>query len=455
MSPATSFAEALAGLEARGYGIKPGLERMEQLVRLLDNPQLTYPTVHIAGTNGKTSTAQILGAILAAHGTKTGVYISPHLQSIRERYVLLGLIGGKIASSVISEEDFAATLGYLAPYIELIEGGPALEAAPASDPMSVTYFEVATLAAFEWMAEKAVSAGVYEAGMGGRWDATNLIQAEVAILTPVGVDHTDYLGSTPLEQAGEKVGIVKMGSSVVSGPQLPEVLELVERTAASRDATLSLFGRDFRIVGDEPGVGGRLVSISTRYGSYRDLFLPLYGPHQAQNLSLAVAAAEAFSGGQLDDASLRLALETLKIPGRLERVGRTPLVLLDGAHNTPAAKALAASLQEAFQALSVTMVVTLFKDKDIEGVLGNLAPLANRLIVTRSSSSRAQDPKELAAVASRFGVSATVVEPLERALDEAIGAASSDSMVLVTGSLYGVGQARTHLMSGSESNKKA
>lgn len=444
MRAAAEYEEAVAGLEARGFGIKPGLERMEQLVRLLDNPQLSYPTIHIAGTNGKTSTALLLGAILAAHGLKSGVYTSPHLETIRERFLLYGIEEGKIVSNMISEHEFASTLGYLGPFLEMIEGKEGREAG-TSDPSLVTYFELTTLVAFEWMAEKAAAVGIFEAGMGGRWDATNVIDAQVAVLCSIGVDHADYLGTSPVENADEKVGIIKMGSSVVSGTQSGEVVDVIQRAAAAADAKMIALGKEFRIEADEPAVGGRAVSVTTPYGSYSDLFLPLHGSHQTENLAVAIAAAESLRAEALDEAALKSALDTIRIPGRLEIVGRKPLLMLDGAHNPSAAKALAVSLGETFPTLSITLVASIFSDKDAEGILHHLAPMAERLILTRSSSPRAADPRALARMVPEGSAEGQVIEPLGKALDEAITLTPKEDMVLVTGSLYGVGQARAHL----------
>ncbi|MGI8426178.1 MAG: bifunctional folylpolyglutamate synthase/dihydrofolate synthase [Actinomycetota bacterium] len=452
----TSYQEALKGLEARGFGIKPGLERMQDLVELLDNPQLTYPTIHIAGTNGKTSIARMTGAILGAHGLKTGVYTSPHLQSIRERFALFGIAeaapeqdeqGGEyepeepediatasLAGDMISKGEFGALLEYLSPFVGLVE---------ERRGESVTYFELTTLAAFEWMSEKTVAAGVFEAGLGGRWDATNLIESSVAVLGEIGVDHSQFLGDTPLANAQEKAGIIKKGSLVISAGQSEEVAALIKARVAEQQAKLAVLGEDFSITSDASALGGRLVSVETPLGVYEDLILPLYGAHQSRNLTLAIAAAEAFRDAPLDEDSLRAAIATLRIPGRLEVMSRRPLVILDGAHNPSGAAALRPAITEAFGDKPVSMVVSIFKDKDAAGVLKHLAALAERIIFTRSSSPRAADPKELANLNGRED---EVIEPLPEAIEAAIAGAPEDGIVLITGSLFAVGEARDHLV---------
>lgn len=450
-----SYAQAREGLEARGFGIKPGLERMKDLVELLDNPQLTYPTIHIAGTNGKTSIARMTGAILGAHGLKTGVYTSPHLQSIRERFALYGIAEPapdqdeqgeyesreleekatpSLAGDMISQREFGALLEYLSPFVGLVE---------ANRGESVTYFELTTLAAFEWMSEKTVAVGVFEAGLGGRWDATNLIESSVAVLGEIGVDHSQFLGDTPLANAEEKAGIIKKGAHVISAQQSEEVAALIKARAAAQQAKLAVLGEDFSITSDAPAVGGRFLSIETQLGLYEDLILPLYGAHQSRNLALAIAAAEAFLDEPLDEDSLRAAIATLVIPGRLEIVSRRPLVILDGAHNLSGAAALASAVTEAFGDKPVSMVVSIFEDKDAAGVLKHLAPLAERIIFTRSTSPRAADPKELANLRSP---QAEVIEPLSQAIDAATEGSSSEGIVLVTGSLFAVGEARDYLI---------
>ncbi|MDQ4149680.1 MAG: bifunctional folylpolyglutamate synthase/dihydrofolate synthase [Actinomycetota bacterium] len=435
------FREALASIDARGFGIKPDLSRIARLLELLDDPQLAFPTIHISGTNGKTSTARMIGTILAAHGLNTGIYTSPHLRSVRERMAIAAWDSSGLIWEEISEEEFAATLYYLQPLIALVE----------ADLGQMTYFEVTTALAFDWMAERSVGAGVVEVGLGGRWDATNLVQSAIAVLTTVDVDHRPILGSTRLENAKEKVDIVKPGATVVSAVQAPDVRELLEGKAQAEGARLVLSGRDFRLTSDETAVGGRLVGIQTARARYEDLYLPLHGAHQSANLALAVAAAEEFLGRPLDHRSLAAAVRAVTSPGRLEVVARHPLVVLDGAHNPHAAAALALAVQQEFRYRNLTSVVAISQDKDLEGILSKVVPMADRVIISRFANARAADPEELALIASQYGKPVQVVPSLDDSVDLALSTSSEEDLVLVTGSLYAVGEARKHLARGLES----
>ncbi|HEX2258767.1 MAG TPA: folylpolyglutamate synthase/dihydrofolate synthase family protein [Actinomycetota bacterium] len=432
---ALSFKEASALIEGRGFGIKPDLSRIRRLLELTDNPHLGYPTLHLAGTNGKSSTARMAGAILAAHGLNSGVYTSPHLQTIRERMALAGWGLSGLIWECIPEREFASTLEYLLPFIDLVE----------RDLGQMTYFEVSTALAFEWMLERSVAAGVVETGLGGRWDATNLIQSVVAVLTHIDVDHSKMLGSTPLENAHEKVEIIKPGAWVISDRQEPEVGALVAQQARKKGATLRVLGSDFRVLSNVTAVGGRVISVDSGLARYEELFVPLHGIYQASNLAMAIAACESFMGRSLDAGILAAVVADMRSPGRLEVLGHQPLVLLDGAHNPHAAAALARSITEEFHHRNLTVVFTVSKDKDIEGILSNLSPLTDRFIVSRFNNKRAASPVEVAALPVLRGKQTKVVESLEEAVDLAISAAAEDDIVLVTGSLYGVGEAREHL----------
>ena len=423
-------------LEGRGFGIKPGLDRIDALVQLLDNPQLTYPTIHIAGTNGKSTTARMIGNILAAHGLKTGVYTSPHLSRVTERFALYGSHGTKVVHEEMTQEECRNTLDYLMPFVEVVE---------KDQDEQVTYFELTSLMAFEWMAEKTVAAGVYETGLGGTWDATNVLKSGVCVIAPIAVDHRDFLGNSPAENAVEKLGIIKGSAWTVSAAQEPEVERLLEETVRTKKGSLRLMERDFKITSDQSAVGGRLATIETKFAIYLDVFLPLFGKHQTRNLALAIAAAESFMDRELNRDQLDAALAVLKSPGRLEVLVKQPLVVLDGAHNPHAARALAQALPDTFGPLPITMVISIFEDKDAEGIIGPLVPLSRRMIFTRSTSPRAADPHALARLAGGLGAETQVVEDLGAALDGAVTSAASDEMVLVTGSLQAVGEARDHL----------
>jgi dihydrofolate synthase / folylpolyglutamate synthase len=430
--------EAKAALELRGFGITPGLERIEALLELLDNPQLTYPTIHLAGTNGKSSTARMIAAILASSGLTAGLYTSPHLRDVTERYVRAGWSEG-LEWEEIEDRDFASTLDYLLPFVQLVENDRA---------ESVTYFELSTAIAFEWMAQLTPGVGVIEAGMGGRWDATNLIESAVAVLTSIDVDHSEFLGSSSRDNASEKVGIIRPGHTVISADQKAEVADLIQSTAEQQGAEVLVEGRDFFVDSNRTAVGGRSVSIRTSRAAYPELFLPLHGAHQGYNLALAVAASESFLDRGLDDGALRAALASVRSPGRLEVVLRQPLVVLDGAHNPHAAAALASTLPDDFLYDRVTMVLSIFKDKDVAGILDPLLPLAQRVILTSSDSPRAASPEDLRQMALQAGTDAELVvrEPLEEAVNVALATSDAHDLVLFTGSLHAVGQARAQIL---------
>ena len=439
-----SYREACALIEGRGQGIRPDLSRIRALLDLLDHPERACPTVHLAGTNGKTSTARLTGALLAAEGLTTGIYTSPHLQSLRERYALAGP-GPDHATlpvvDLIPPEELAETLEYLLPFVALVE---------ADRPERVTYFELTTALAFEWMAGHSVSAAVVEAGMGGSWDATNVVAGEVAVLTRIGVDHAAFLGTTPLDNAREKVGIIKPGARVVSAAQEPEVALLIRQTADAVGAHVRFLDEDFRLSANESAIGGRLVSVEgPQGGRYDDLFVPLLGAYQGINAALALAAAEELLGRPLDRESAEAGLSVVTSPGRLEVVSRDPLTVLDGAHNPQAAALLGPALAAAFMGSPRVFVLSIFSDKDIPGILAGIAPAADILVVTASGSERSAPPEVLASQALAAGFPARAIHRAEH-LPEAVQLgrelAGGTGLVVVTGSLYAVGEARDALV---------
>lgn len=431
-----TFKQAAALLNKRGFGITPGLGRIEALMEMLDHPELNYPTVHISGTNAKTSTGRILAALLASHGLKVGLYTSPHLSSITERFALVGW-DEELVFDEMPEEDLAFTLAYLLPFVELVEN---------DRDESLTYFELTTAIAFEWMSDKSVGAGVVESGMGGRWDATNLVDSSVAILTPIDVDHVEFLGDSAAANAAEKVEIIKPGAAVVTARQHPEVAEQIVAKAAAVGARVIGLGDQLHLDVNDTAVGGRLLSVRTPKAAYEELFVPLHGAHQGANVAMAIAAAEALLNQQLDHDLLRASLLSVTSPGRLEVLGRHPLVVVDGAHNPSAAAALVATLPHDFAYERLTVVATVFEDKDIEGVLTPLASVAGRIILTRSDSRRAATPDRLRQALPASAVEPEIVDSLEEAVDLAVSSSLDDEMVLVAGSLFGAGQARQHLL---------
>lgn len=418
------FAEALAELEGRGAGrMIPDLSRITALAELLGDPQHAYPTVHVAGTNGKTTTARLAARVLCAHGLSAGVYTSPHLASVRERLAL--------CDAPIGEEEFAEAYDHLLPFLEEVD----------ARGERVTYFEALAALAYLWFADKPVDVGVFEVGMGGTWDATNLIRSEVAVLCPVGLDHPE-LGSTVEEVAGEKAGILKPGSVAVVREQRPEALRVIEARAGEVGADLRVEGRDFGVRARDLAVGGQRLHLWGLHGEYEGVFLPLHGRHQASNAAAAAAAAEALLGRALSADALREALGGATSPGRMEVVSRHPMVVLDGAHNPDGAAALAEGMGEAFVWRRLLLVVGVLETKDAAGIVGALASRADSAFACASSHPRALPAEELAAVCRRAGVPAVACGGVTEALEAAERAADEDDVVLVTGSLYTVADAR-------------
>lgn len=437
-----SYREACALIEARGQGIRPDLERIRALVDLLDHPERTYPTVQVTGTNGKSSTARMIGAILAGDGLTAGVYTSPHLQSLRERFILAGPVeDAPPAIDYISPRELAETLHYLLPFVAMVE---------ASTGQQVTYFELTTALAFEWMAGHSVAAAVVEAGLGGSWDATNIVAGDVGVLTRIGVDHIAMLGATPLENAREKVGIIKPGARVVSAAQEPEVAALIREAADGVGASVAFMDEDFRLTASEVGFGGHLISVEgPNGGRYDEVFVPLLGAHQGQNAALALAAAEELVGRPLDPEAVSAGLMEVRSPGRLEVVSREPLTVLDGAHNPQAAALLGPALAAVFRGRTRVFVVSIFEDKDVAGILAALLPFASEVVLTASASPRAASPQHLAQIAISVGFPAgslhraeTVAEAIQRGRE----LAGEVGMVVITGSLFAVGEARDLLV---------
>ncbi|MGH2662995.1 MAG: bifunctional folylpolyglutamate synthase/dihydrofolate synthase [Actinomycetota bacterium] len=418
------FEEALEELESRGPGrMVPDLDRIRALAELLDHPELRYPTIHVTGTNGKTTTVRLMTRILCAHGVSVGAYTSPHLASVRERLAL--------CDDPISEEEFGETFEHLDPFLGEVDRRGEL----------VTYFEALTAMAYLWFADKPVDAGVFEVGMGGEWDATNLIRSEVAVFCSIHLDHPE-LGSTVEEVAGEKAGIIKKESIVVIQDSGPAVLAIVEARAKELGAPTLIQGREYRITNAVPAVGGQEIAVATERGRYEDLFVPLFGRHQAENTAMAVAASEAFLGRELSPDSLRQALAGATSPGRLEVVSRHPLVVLDGAHNPHAARALSAALPEAFTWRRLHLVLGVLSTKDVAGILAPLAPLADTTYASANSNAKSLSPEQMAAACRQAGMAASAYRSAGEALDAAEAAAEDDDLILVTGSLYTVADAR-------------
>ncbi len=422
--------EALAELEGRQpeHMPEPDLERVRALATLLDDPQLAYPTIHVAGTNGKTTTARLISALACEHGLTTGLYTSPHLRSVTERFLVCG--------EEIDEEAFAAEYEHLLPFLRLVDERVG----------RVTYFEALTALAYLWFADRPVGLGVFEVGMGGTWDATNLVAGDVAVICPIGMDHVAELGPTLEDIAREKAGIIKPGKVAVVREQRAGALRVVEERCREVDARLVLEGRDFALDSRAVAVGGQLLTVVGPHGRYEDVLLPLHGEHAARNAAGAVAALECLLDRALDEQAVRRALGEATSPGRLEVAGRHPLIVLDGAHNPAAAEALAAALPETFAWERLHLVIGVFTNKDLEGIAERLAPLADRAYACRTASVRARPAEEVGAAFTARGVATQTFPSVAEALAAARAAADETDLILVTGSLYTVADARRALL---------
>lgn len=411
------------------------LTATRRAVELLGDPHLAYPVIHVTGTNGKTSTARMTESIVRAHGLRTGLMTSPHLVSIRERIVVDG--------EPIAADRFVENWDDITPILEITDAE-----LTAKGELPLTFFEALTVLALACFAEAPVDVAVIEVGMGGEWDSTNVVQSQVQVFTPIAIDHAKQLGNTVAEIARTKSGIVKPSSSVVSSAQTPEALAELERAAELTESTLAVEGTGFRVTSDTPAVGGQLVSVQGIAGTYDDLFVPLFGAHQAHNAAVAIAAVESFLGRgsqALDEDVLSEGLAAATSPGRLQPVATGPTVVVDAAHNPHGAKALAEALPVAFPSEHVVGVVGILRDKDARGFVRALKDTVATFVVTQPPGDRALDADEFArVVVDEVGDDRVVVEPslagaLQEARDLADDADAEDAMVLVAGSIVMVG----------------
>ncbi|MFF5177992.1 bifunctional folylpolyglutamate synthase/dihydrofolate synthase [Micromonospora sp. NPDC000316] len=439
MTDRTEFAAVEAELNARGFTrMAFELDRIESLLDLLGSPQRAYPSIHLTGTNGKTSTARMIDSLLRAFGLHTGRYTSPHLETVRERISLDG--------EPVSEERFASVYREVKPLAELVD-------ARSDEPL--TYFDMTTALAFATFADAPVDIAVVEVGLGGAEDATNVIQAGVCVITPIGLDHTEWLGDTLQDIALAKAGIIHSGATVIAAAQEEEAAQPLLERCSEVGATIAREGAEFGVLGRAVAVGGQVLTLQGLGGVYEDVFIPLHGAHQAQNAAVALAAVEAFLGAgarrQLDVEAVREGFASTSSPGRLERVRNAPTILLDGAHNPHGMKATVTALQEEFAFSKLVAVVGVLADKDAEGLLELLEPVADQVVVTRNSSPRAMPTAELAALAAEiFGEErVAVAEEMPDAIELAVALAEEDVPgelsgvgVLVTGSVATVADAR-------------
>lgn len=430
--------------------IEPTTVRMQMLMEILGSPQLSYPSIHIAGTNGKTSVARMVDALLTAFGQRTGRTTSPHLQSVVERIA--------IDNEPVSPRRYVETYREIEPYIQLVDERSVAEGGPV-----MSKFEVLTAMAFAAFADAPVDIAVVEVGMGGRWDATSIVHAPVAVITPIGMDHSEYLGATVGEIAAEKAAIigpprgdlVPVDTVAVIGRQLPEAMAVVLSHAVQAGAVVAREDSEFAVLDRRTAVGGQVLELQGLGGVYPDIFLPLHGEHQAHNAALALAAVEAFFGAgarrQLDVDTVRSGFATVISPGRLERMRSAPAVFIDAAHNPDGAAALARALADEFDFRYLVGVVSVLHGKDVTGILSALETVFDRVVVTDNGSPRAVDTDSLALMAEEvFGQDRVVpAADLPDAIETATALVEeecegySGAGIVITGSVVTAGAART------------
>jgi dihydrofolate synthase/folylpolyglutamate synthase len=434
--------ESLLDRRRNEVQISPTLDRITALLDLLGNPQTSYPVIQIAGTNGKTSTARMIDALLERSGLRVGRFTSPHLQSVTERIAVDGV--------PISPDRYVEAYTDIAPYIELVDA-----ASERDGGIPLSKFEILTAMAYATFAEVPVDVAVIEVGLGGTWDSTNVATAMIAVITSVGIDHTEYLGDTLTEIAGNKAGIITAESIAVVGQQPPEAMTAILRRTIEVDAFVARYGSEFSVLDRAFAVGGQRLTLQGLGGVYEDIFLPLAGEHQAGNAAVALAAVEAFFGAgasrQLDIASVQDGFAAVASPGRLERVRTSPTILVDAAHNPHGAKALADALTAEFSFTRLVGVLAVMADKDARGILEALADSFDEVVVTRNSSPRSMPPAELAELAvDIFGEEKVhVANRMDEAIALAVDLVETDAYdvtgtgVIITGSVVSAGDGRS------------
>jgi dihydrofolate synthase/folylpolyglutamate synthase len=443
---ADEFAKAEAELTARGYTrMVFDLSRIEALLDLLGSPQRAYPAIHLTGTNGKTSTARMIDSLLRAHGLRTGRYTSPHLETVRERISIDGI--------PVAEQTFAEVYREVAPVAAFLD-----ERSAAGE--SLTYFDLTTSMALAAFADAPVDVAIIEVGLGGAEDATNVLQAATCVLTPIGLDHVEWLGETVEDIATAKAGIIHNGATVICAAQPTEAMRPILERCAATGATIAREGSEFGVLSRRVAVGGQVLSLQGLGGVYDDVLVPLHGAHQAQNAAVALAAAEAFLGAgastrQLDPDVVREAFATTTSPGRLERVRSAPTILLDAAHNPHGMAATVEALQHEFSFSRLVVVAAVLRGKDVVGMLELLEPIADAIVCTRNTSPRALAAEDLAGTAIEvFGAERVRLEPyLPDAIEAAVALAEADVDgglsgigILITGSVVTVADARALLV---------
>jgi dihydrofolate synthase/folylpolyglutamate synthase len=419
MKPEKSYKSCLKTMYGfRRFGIKLGLATIKKILTGLDNPQLRYGCIHVAGTNGKGSVASSLASILYQSGYKTGLYTSPHLVRFNERI--------QINNRPISNKNVVAAYNA----VRQVHHGK-------REP---TFFEFATAMALYEFGRQQVEWAVIETGMGGRLDATNVIQPELSIITNISLEHRDYLGDTLSQIATEKAGIIKRRKPVVTAIKQKDARKVVEQIAAQKNTVLYRLGRDFRIRRKQPGT----FSYYGLKNTWHDLQTALRGSHQADNAALVLAACELLSERkvQLKLANIKKGLRTNHWPGRLETVSENPLIMMDGAHNQAAARNLARFLSSNLAGSKITLVIGILDDKPYKVMLNSLLPLASRVVLTRAKINRALDPQKLQEVAAEYRIKSTIIPDVVRAVKYAIDTSAPEDAICIAGSLYVVGEAK-------------
>jgi dihydrofolate synthase/folylpolyglutamate synthase len=437
-----SYPEAVAYLNSLGIdamkSMAPSLHRIEALCEALNHPEASVPAIHITGTNGKTSTARIAAALLESAGLRTGTYTSPHLQTIRERIARAG--------EPIPKDEFGDLFDHLIPFVRHVERS-------VGEPL--TFFEILTGMFFLWAAEAPLEAMVVEVGLGGRWDATNVVPAPVAVVTNIGLDHTGLLGTDRRTIALEKAGIIKPGGTSVTGERRPDVVEVIAAAADDCDSRLVEIGRDFEVELNRVAVGGRYLTIAARDRTYEELFLPLHGGHQGTNAAVALQSVlEFLPAGSLGDEVVKDGFAATMVPARLETLrgeGADPAVVLDVAHNPDGMSALVSSLVEEIAFDRAVIVVGILGDKDHRGMLTELTRVPCTIVATTAATVRSVPTDELERSARELGLDCTVVDKVSEAVEHALAVAEAGEIVCVTGSHYVVGEARTYLLGDPDS----
>ncbi|MCE4024528.1 bifunctional folylpolyglutamate synthase/dihydrofolate synthase [Microbacterium sp. Au-Mic1] len=413
--------------------VQPRKERTARLLELMDDPQRTYRVVHLTGTNGKTSTARMIESLLRAHGLRTGLFTSPHLERFTERIMIDG--------EPIADAAVADAWEEIEPFVGIVDAE--LE---ASGDAPLTFFELLTVLAFVACADAPIDVLVLEVGMGGSWDSTNTADGDAAVFTPIDLDHADRLGDTIAKIAEVKAGIIKDGAAVVSSRQTPEAEAVLRRVAAERGASIAFEGQDFALVEQRLAVGGQQITVRGLAGQYAEEYLPLYGEHQGFNAALAIAAVESLIGGAqhaIVGDVLAEGLQGATSPGRLQLLGIAPTVVVDAAHNPHGARALAAALKDSFDFDEWGLVLGVLGDKDAAGIVQTLLPAVDHVFATAPDSDRASEPDAIADLVERAGGRATVHPTLAEAADAAREwAASADRRaVVIAGSVVLAGEA--------------